>query len=340
MSSYKNIYYPLYARNGLHSFLKHIPHSKKDRILVPSYSCGDEIQAVIESGFSVEPYRIKTDNLEIDAEDLKKKMIGNVRGIIITHYFGFPQRETEKICHLAEKKGLFVIEDCAHLLFDGGFKLSGSAAIFSLRKFFPVPDGGVLIVDGRKYGIEDYKFKKAPPAAVSFDEKIYSLMKSGRIIPGTTIKEIYKSEGESIKEYGPRLGKWGGYSLGMPVESVKKIKKSEMRRIRSERKKFYRSYVDFFQEKKFKEIKPVFGYFDSKVTPLFFPVIYKRNDIGRIRKKLSKLGNIVRPFWEHTHPAVDRKKFKEAGFLKDHIFILPMSGNLKSVFGVINDVFV
>lgn len=74
-------------------------------------------------------------------------MNNEVRGVLLYHQWGFPQR-IEDVLRFAKKQKLFVIEDCAHAFegYHAGKRLGmfGDAAIFSLAKFFPCIVGGAI----------------------------------------------------------------------------------------------------------------------------------------------------------------------------------------------------
>jgi dTDP-4-amino-4,6-dideoxygalactose transaminase len=71
----------------------------------------------------------------------------NVRGILLYHQWGFPQK-TDEILSFCKEKKLFCIEDCAHAFqsFYQGKRLGtfGDASLFSLAKFFPSVVGGAI----------------------------------------------------------------------------------------------------------------------------------------------------------------------------------------------------
>jgi dTDP-4-amino-4,6-dideoxygalactose transaminase len=82
---------------------------------------------------------------------------GRVRGIMVYHQWGFPQR-LDAIQELCDKESLFLVEDCAHALesYYRGKRLGtfGDAGIFSLSKFFPSVLGGALWT--RKKALSDF----------------------------------------------------------------------------------------------------------------------------------------------------------------------------------------
>lgn len=86
-----------------------------------------------------------TETLEIDWNDLFRKLSGNV-SVLYLHYFNgiLPDGETlRKLWHERKEKHFWILEDTTHSLFSAPLTM-GDYGICSLRKWFPIPDGGVL----------------------------------------------------------------------------------------------------------------------------------------------------------------------------------------------------
>jgi dTDP-4-amino-4,6-dideoxygalactose transaminase len=68
--------------------------------------------------------------------------------MLATHYFGFPQ-PMSRLRAFCDARRIALIEDCAHAFFgvsEGAAVGSrGDVAIASLPKFFPVPEGGLIV---------------------------------------------------------------------------------------------------------------------------------------------------------------------------------------------------
>lgn len=61
------------------------------------------------------------------------------------HFCGFPNRPVEEALRsLPAESRPVIIEDCVHALFTQGVGTFGDFALYSFRKFLPVPDGGLL----------------------------------------------------------------------------------------------------------------------------------------------------------------------------------------------------
>ena len=112
-------------------------------LLVPAFSCFSVIYGFTEG---VKPvfYNVHED-LTIDFEDLEKKITAATAGIYVTNYFGhmISEEDAERLAGLKAQYGLIVVEDNTQSVFSGDLKI-GDYAVASIRKWFPVPDGGVI----------------------------------------------------------------------------------------------------------------------------------------------------------------------------------------------------
>jgi len=140
-------FYCFWARNAIFHGLRALGIRRGEKILVPAYLCTAAVEPIEHFGAEVEFYAIHR-NCEPDWEDLEAKVRCNVRAVMAVHYFGFPC-DIQKFCALRERYGVFLIEDCAHVL-DGipnnPHQLGqwGDFSVFSPRKFVAVFDGGTL----------------------------------------------------------------------------------------------------------------------------------------------------------------------------------------------------
>jgi hypothetical protein len=126
--------------------------SPGDHILVPSFHCATAVEPIVQYGAKIKFYKINRD-CSPNFYDIQAKIDKKTRAILAIHYFGFPQpiHQFQKLCRNYQ---LSLIEDCAHVLtgkIDSGVLGSfGDVSIFSWRKFFPVYDGGQLVINNPK----------------------------------------------------------------------------------------------------------------------------------------------------------------------------------------------
>jgi dTDP-4-amino-4,6-dideoxygalactose transaminase len=142
-------HYFLWARNAIYHSLRVAKLSPGDEVLVPSYVCKVVPEAILAHGAKVAFYRLDRKCCP-DFTDLEGRIGARTRCLIAVHYFGFPQ-PIARLREFCLRHNLFFIEDCAHVLQSeaagqplGSF---GDVSVFSLRKFFPIYDGGELILN-------------------------------------------------------------------------------------------------------------------------------------------------------------------------------------------------
>jgi perosamine synthetase len=151
------IHYVFWARNAIYHGLAALGIRAGENVLVPSFHCTSVVEPILKYGGEVKFYNVGL-NLKPDFTDIKSKIDGKTRAILAVHYFGFPQpiRQFRELC---QEHGLYLIEDCAHVL--AGRSSEGTAlgdygdiSIFSWRKFLPLYDGGQLVINNPKVTVK------------------------------------------------------------------------------------------------------------------------------------------------------------------------------------------
>ena len=114
-------------------------------VLMPEYICESVIQRF--SADQIIFYKLK-ENLQIDEDDLLNKINSKTAVVYLMHYFGSLQQGKVLSLLLSEKEkyGFTIIEDTTHSIFAEKNTL-GDYCIASLRKWFALPNGGVLCSD-------------------------------------------------------------------------------------------------------------------------------------------------------------------------------------------------
>ncbi|MFW6175157.1 MAG: DegT/DnrJ/EryC1/StrS family aminotransferase [Chloroflexota bacterium] len=117
-------------------------------VLVPSFICSDAVDAIRASGREVRFYPVRWD-LAPEWSWLRRNTWSDTAAFVLVHYFGFPSDITAARRFCLERK-LLLVEDCAHGLLTSSHGVplgwSGDVAVYSPRKFFPLPYGGALRV--------------------------------------------------------------------------------------------------------------------------------------------------------------------------------------------------
>ncbi len=102
------------GRSALMAILSALGIGEGDEVLIQAFTCNAVPNPILWSG--VKPVYVDIDgSLNIDPDDLEKKITPKSKAIIVQHTFGIPA-QMDKILTIAECYNLKVIEDCAHSL--------------------------------------------------------------------------------------------------------------------------------------------------------------------------------------------------------------------------------
>lgn len=285
------------ARTALYFVLKKLGIGKGDKVAVQAFTCVAAVNPIKWTEADPLFIDINQDNFNIDVYDLENKLNGKTKAIIFQHTFGCPAG-IEDVVKLARSKGIYVIEDCAHII-GGEYKgrkvgTFGDFAIFSLGrdKAISASFGGICLTR-RKIGsvlVEGEKFLSPVKKKWVFQQVLYTViayltrklydslligkaihftfLKTGLINKATTYKE--KKEGEMpdfAKSYMPNA-----FAM-IALNQLKKLDKLNERRYEISR--FYFKELKKLKSSKFKLPK---WSIEKKFYPLRFPLLVKNRD--------------------------------------------------------------
>lgn len=137
LSAYETIYTDS-GRSAIRLLSSILPRGP---VLLPAYIC-----ASVCDSFPDRPLRFfrLTEDLRFDWEDLFRQLDGS--SVLYLHYFNGALPEESRLEQLrteAHRRNILIVEDTTHSLFSAPLTV-GDYGISSLRKWFPIPDGGVL----------------------------------------------------------------------------------------------------------------------------------------------------------------------------------------------------
>jgi dTDP-4-amino-4,6-dideoxygalactose transaminase len=298
--------------------------------LVPDYNCGNEIEAVVKSGYTPIFYPINP-ACQIDTAAIENLINQDVNAILITHFNGFPQPVNEVAEYCTNEK-IFLIEDCAHVLNThlnnqplGSF---GDISIFSLRKQLPLPDGGILSVRIDK-STDDFLFNM-PEKADQFSAIID--------IAKTKVKEFsnrlglglgYGATNEKVIDtrYGANFTtdfKETSYNKSMSGVSKFLLRRFDLNKIAKIRQRNYKMLYDRLIE--VEGINTLFPPPDESICPWLYLAVV--SDPWDFYDHLSGVGIPSVVFWSFFHPLFPFGKTMIAEKLKRHVIGFPIHQNL------------
>lgn len=128
---------------------------KNDEVLMPSYTFSSTANAVIMRGAKIVFVDILS-NLNIDLDDLERKITKKTKAIYVVHYGGICC-DMEKLIYIKNKYKLILVEDAAHA-FLSKYKnkylgMFGDMASYSFHatKNFTGGQAGALIINNKKF---------------------------------------------------------------------------------------------------------------------------------------------------------------------------------------------
>ncbi len=171
---------------------------KGDKVLLPAYHCSSMVEPIIWAGAEPVFYKIHADT-SVDMEDIKNRLDGSTKLLLVTNYFGFPQKLSQ-IRSFCDAHHILLLEDCAHSFFgecDGKpLGTFGDYAVASAMKFFPIYDGGYLV--STRHRIAGLSLESAGPgfeikAALNTLEKSFAYGRLGFLKKMTSVPIWFKN---------------------------------------------------------------------------------------------------------------------------------------------------
>jgi len=102
------------GRSALMAILDSLDIKKDDEVLLQGFTCNSAVIPILAKG--AKPVFVDVDDtINMDPEDLKKKITSKSKVTMIQHTFGWPA-QIDEILKIAKQNNLFLVEDCAHSL--------------------------------------------------------------------------------------------------------------------------------------------------------------------------------------------------------------------------------
>lgn len=335
--------FSLYAsgRAALFHGVSCLPFQRRQKILMPAYNCGVEVEAVLRAGFSVKFYSVKK-NLQIDIPSLLETIDEDCGALFIIHYYGFPQ-PIDQLIPLCKEKGLFLIEDCAHSLYsqfqNKWLGQYGDIAIFSMQKTIALPNGGGLLINrndcsnpkrGQFYMDLDL-IKSSVRSILEFE--IFHKTKAGKI--SKTILDNYTKEHNDTAEiaknssdsaakpsyYDVPCYNYGNRMFSLSKLFLKPATFADIIKSRRDNYLFLQEHLEFNDE-----FFMIHEELSEEVCPLCLPVIVDSSDTWS--KCFQDNGINVFVFGRCSHPLLNQQDLRDLTFFRERILGLPIHQQL------------
>jgi perosamine synthetase len=321
-----------FARNGIWLLARLLGISGGE-VLVPAYHHGVEIEALVDAGARPVYYRVDR-RWQVDLADVERRIGRSTRAIYLIHYCGLPG-PAEDMKRLADRRGVPLIEDCALSLLsaDGDRPLGsvGDVAVFCLYKTLPVPNGGMVVWNGRRRSARAQL--KPPPILSTASAAIARLLANLELRGGEAARRIRAGirrigraamAGAGVRRVpvGTDHFQRANVGLGMSRFSARILGALDLRTIAERRRRNYLLLLEGLRE----AAKPIRETLPPGACPLFYPL--EVGDKERVRLRLLERGIEAIDFWRNFHPSCEAARFPEAAWLRDHILEVPCHQDL------------
>lgn len=337
------VYYVHKARTGIRCIRDLLGCKEDSEVLVPSYNCGTEIDALIASGFKVLLYQINRFG-EIDIDDLINRITSKTKVVYVIHYFGFPQ-PINILRELCNERGFYLVEDCALSLFSHSehenIGTTGDLSVFSFPKTLPVPDGGVLQVNNPSIGIKKENFRNPPvwPIFRAFLPILKSTLVratddlfgsvSAKLIPSRWYFPSHSVDSVFDRQAFPDLPSSYYFDDSVMNKSISGLTSRLLQyfdpdAIRNRRRSnflIYKKKLNFMSN-----AMPLFPNLPAGVCPLYFPLVMNQPTLMRNELIKHRIASIA--WWSGYHQKLPWGNFPDACYLKEHVLALPVHQGL------------
>ena len=301
LESYDTVYTDS-GRSALRLLKRMLP---KGNVLLPAYICESVIKEFRED-YEITFYGIKRD-FSVDLEDLKKKLDEQVAVVYLMHYFGGLQEDSvlEYLKEMKQKDRFIIIEDTTHSIFTRSHTI-GDYCICSLRKWFPIMDGGVL-----------YALTQLPVVTCELKSE-----QPSKRLDAMVLKHLYINEGldcnalyrsiflETEHQLDEQEDVYGMSPLSQVI--LKGISISEMC---EKRRLNYEAVAMFLADKKWKSALT-----GGEIVPLAYPVYV--SDRNRFRNYLIDHQIYCAVHWPLE--GTELENHSDAKWISDHILSFPI----------------
>ena len=190
--------------------------------LLPALSCDSMVLPFKQYGHIIRYYKLK-DDYSIDVESLR---FGNGRNLFLyINYFGCPAINDKELFRLKKKENIVFIEDRTHnLIWERSSCFQPDYMMASLRKWLPIPDGGLLWGKIKRDPDNDLVFSSARLKAQLMR---HEYLKCGDERIKTEFRQLFSTVSDMLNVDSPS---------GMSAYSLELAKRSDLSRIQSIRK--------------------------------------------------------------------------------------------------------
>ena len=280
-------------------------------ILAPAYHCGIEIEAIHRAGISLRFYDA-TPDLAPDESELEALRTPSTRGLLLIHYFGFPQ-DSVRWRRWCDQRGIMLIEDCAQswLTTRDGVPSGALAdiAIFSLYKSLPIPDGAALITAEGRHMPE---LRRSVGLVATAKRHIVWLMARHRT--ADDLMDRFTHRDSAID---------AGNDTSVSLATRFLLPRTRIREVIHARQRNYLALLSSSRE----HVPTPFRWLPDGAVPLVFPLESAQGAV--LAGHLQAEGVEARTYWDRPHPLLDTPRFGGAARWRQRLVAVPVHQELK-----------
>jgi dTDP-4-amino-4,6-dideoxygalactose transaminase len=301
---------------------------------VPSYHHGNEIRAIRAAGARLRFYPIRRD-LRPDFDALTRAASSDTRVLFVIHYIGFPQ-PIEALTAWCRERGIVLVEDCALAFLSRAGERSlgtfGDYSIFCLYKTLPVPNGGVLVENGRPLealrGLHLRPCTTASTAGRTL-ELLLESFRSQRPRLGAALMASKHGVGRMMSAIRWRRTPVGDSAfdpaasdIAMSALGHRLLRRFDYDDIARRRRQNFL----YLSERLAGNASRLRTGLEEGACPLFFPILVRHK--ARVARTLSKRGIGAVELWNEGDAECADGRFEETDFLRRHVLELPLHQSL------------
>ena len=183
---YLNIFHTVYLDSGRTCLRLLSEQLGEGDVLLPEYICDSVIKSF--NSRKRDYYRL-TPTFQIDIDDLVTRINEKTKIILVVNYFGslISPDVCSRLEGIKKQYNVIIIEDTTQSIFSNK-KIVGDYCVCSLRKWFPIPDGGVLYSQNDMKQLSNHVSIKNTSVS-----KIYPMILKTLFLQGFSLdKDIYR----------------------------------------------------------------------------------------------------------------------------------------------------
>lgn len=274
--------YVLSGRTAIDFILDDISTNVRS-VYMPSYCCDSMLQPFVDRDIELYFYDVISSSVGLEYVVDHDK---DVDLFFATSYFGYGCTTMDAYVETFKSRNIVVIEDITHrLLCERSHCKSADYLVSSLRKWFPIPSGGLAVKMNGRFRSRDL----APPPVELLSKKVRAMRKKAEYIKSTKKQNNEHDKRQFLELYSQfnQSLRFNYKRQGMDDLSLRLMSTLDISSIQTKR----RSNAQYVYAKleNFTHIKPLIAKPDfTQDCPLFVPIMIRADQRDNLRDYLVR----------------------------------------------------